>query len=58
MELAFNDAYVDVVAEDGNRVEEMEVPEDYVVNLEKFYKTEKNNFRLSDESFSSLPVPL
>jgi hypothetical protein len=41
MELAFNDAYVDVVAENGNRVEEMEVPEDYVLNLEKLYKTEK-----------------
>lgn len=41
MELAFSDAYVDVVAEGGNRVEEMDVPEDYVHNLEKFYKTEK-----------------
>jgi hypothetical protein len=41
MELRFNDAYVDVEAEDGNKIEEMDVPEDYVFNLEKVHKTGK-----------------
>jgi hypothetical protein len=41
MELGFDDAYIDVEAEDGNKIEEMDVPEDYAFNLKKIYKTGK-----------------
>ena len=37
-ELAFNGAFVEPQADEGNRIEEMEVPEDYILNVEKFYK--------------------
>ncbi len=41
MELGFDDVYIDVEAEDGNKIEEMDVPEDYAFNLKKIYKTGK-----------------
>ena len=39
MGLGSNETYVDIEPKDGNKIEEMDVDEDYASKLEKVYKT-------------------